>query len=64
MSKGNPYVNGFAGGLAMLVVIGLMKGLHPETLDMHRPWHLLKGPGISNEEVYLDGDLQFGRVDA
>lgn len=47
----NLYNNGFAGGLAMLVVIGLVKGIRPQILDMHRPWYLLKGPGINNNEV-------------
>jgi hypothetical protein len=39
----NLYNNGFAGGLAMLIVIGVIKGLHPEILHMHRPWYLLRG---------------------
>ena len=49
----NLYNNGFAGGLAMLVVIGLVKGIRPQVLDMHRPWYLLKGPGINRPDVEL-----------
>ncbi|MCJ7548467.1 MAG: DUF1576 domain-containing protein [Anaerolineae bacterium] len=39
----NLYNNGFAGGLVMLVIIGLVKGIRPEILDMHRPWYLVRG---------------------
>ena len=38
----NLYNNGFAGGLLMLVIIGLVKGIHPEALDMHPPWYLVR----------------------
>jgi hypothetical protein len=34
----NLYNNGFAGGLAMLIVIGFIKGLKPELLDRETPW--------------------------
>lgn len=50
----NLYNNGFAGGLAMLVVIGLVKGIRPQVLDMHRPWYLLKGPGINTADLALE----------
>ena len=44
----NLYNNGFAGGLAMLIIIGLIKGLRPEILDSHRPWYLAKDPTATN----------------
>jgi hypothetical protein len=45
----NLYNNGFAGGLAMLVVIGIVKGIRPQILDMHLPWYLLKGPRVTTD---------------
>jgi len=52
----NLYNNGFAGGLVMLVIIGLVMGIRPKILDMHRPWYLMRGPGLVETASPLTGE--------
>jgi len=42
----NLYNNGFAGGLVMLGIIGVVLGIRPRVLDMHLPWYLRGGPRL------------------
>ena len=37
---------GFAGGLVMLGIIGVVLGIRPRVLDMHLPWYLRGGPRL------------------
>ena len=52
----NLYNNGFAGGLVMLVIIGLVMGIQPKALDMHRPWYLVQGPRLLDSTESLAAD--------
>jgi hypothetical protein len=37
----NLYNNGFAGGIAAFVIIGVLKGVKPAILDRRKPWYML-----------------------
>jgi hypothetical protein len=37
----NLYNNGFAGGIAAMVIIGFLKGMKPDILDRRKPWYVL-----------------------